>query len=84
MIGHYTTWALFVDEDPASRIRTGDIAVAAQFARERRLYYSRALYQSELRRVSALIMLEGVVIKRFAEPSGRYAAGTPSYLYYLR
>ena len=46
--------------------------------------YSRALYQSELRRVSALIMLAGVVIKRFAESPGRYAAQTLSYLYYLR
>lgn len=53
---HYLGTLVFVD--PASRIRTGDIAVAAQFARERLLYYSRALYQSELRRVSALTMLE--------------------------
>lgn len=36
--------------DPASRIRTGDIAVAAQLPNTGRSYYSRALYQSELRR----------------------------------
>lgn len=82
MIGHYTTWALLL-WDPASRIRTGDIAVAAQFARERRLYYSRALYQSELRRVSALIMLERVVIKHIAESSGQRPNQTLSFIYYL-
>ncbi len=83
MIGHYTTWALNVRGDPASRIRTGDIAVAAQFARERRLYYSRALYQSELRRVSALIMLERVVIKYFVKSSGHYATRALFFIYDL-
>ena len=35
---------------PASRSRTGDIAVAAQLPSTGKLNYSRALYQSELRR----------------------------------
>ncbi len=83
MIGHYTTWALNVRGDPASRIRTGDIAVAAQFARERILYYSRALYQSELRRVSALIMLSGEVIIDFVESSGHCTTRTSLFIYDL-
>ena len=49
MIGHYTTWAQEISDcghenDPDSRIRTGDIAVAAQYARRHESYYSRALY----------------------------------------
>lgn len=83
MIGHYTTWALNVQGDPASRIRTGDIAVAAQFARERRPYYSRALYQSELRRVSALIMLDRVVIKYFARFAETGRTRTLFFIYNL-
>lgn len=38
-------------QGPASQIRTGDIAVAARCAFWRETYYSRALYQAELRRV---------------------------------
>ena len=49
MIGRYTTWAL-ITVYPASRIRTGDIAVAAQLPFIGKPYYSRALYQAELRR----------------------------------
>ncbi len=49
MIGRYTTWALIYSY-PASRIRTGDIAVAAQLPLIGKPYYSRALYQAELRR----------------------------------
>ena len=56
MIGHYTTWAFFRYSYPASRIRTGDIAVAAQLPRVGKPYYSRALYQAELRRGTALII----------------------------
>jgi hypothetical protein len=51
MIGLYTTWAFINTGYPASRNRTGDIAVAAQLPFTGILYYSRALYQSELRRV---------------------------------
>jgi len=36
---------------PASQIRTGDIAVAARCTNWCETYYSRALYQAELRRV---------------------------------
>lgn len=36
---------------PASQIRTGDIAVAARCTKRCETYYSRALYQAELRRV---------------------------------
>ena len=53
MMGHYTTWALAAN-DPASRSRTGDIAVAAQLPNYGKPYYSRALYQAELRRVLRL------------------------------
>ena len=56
MIGRYTTWALF-NSYPASRIRTGDIAVAAQLPDNGKPYYSRALYQAELRRGTALLIL---------------------------
>jgi hypothetical protein len=55
MIGHYTTWA-DINRCPASRIRTGDIAVAAQLPIVGKPYYSRALYQAELRRGTALIL----------------------------
>ncbi len=56
MIGRYTTWALIYSY-PASRIRTGDIAVAAQLPDNGKPYYSRALYQAELRRGTALLIL---------------------------
>jgi hypothetical protein len=49
MIGHYT---IRTHIDPASQIRTGDIAVTARSTLRCETYYSRALYQAELRRAS--------------------------------
>ncbi len=79
MIGHYTTWAPIM-KYPASRIRTGDIAVAAQFAEAASLYYSRALYQSELRRDTALIMYGRLVIKD-VDSKRTFVPGTAIALY---
>jgi hypothetical protein len=47
---HYLGISHAHSTSPASRSRTGDIAVAAQLPSSGKLYYSRALYQSELRR----------------------------------
>ena len=62
MMGHYTTWALAAN-GPASRIRTGDIAVAAQLPGCGKSYYSRALYQAELRRDLRLLYRGNKAIK---------------------